>query len=65
MLQGPIPNLCLASQKDSIFLFRQVPNVFIICKKKKIVSIRTGLFQTIQKTNEKRENIRMIKYKDI
>ena len=37
----------------------------LFVKKKKIVSIRTGLFQTIQKTNEKRENIRMIKYKDI
>ena len=37
----------------------------LFVKKKKIVSIRTALFQTIQKTNEKRENIRMIKYKDI
>lgn len=45
------------------YSFRQVPSVFIICKKKK--GIRTAFFQSIQKTNGKRVNIKMIKHKDI
>ena len=39
--------------------------MFLLFVKTKKVSIRTALFQTIQKTDEKRENIKMIKHKDI
>lgn len=55
MLQGPIPNLCLASQKeDGIFLFRQVPNVFIICKKKKkLLALEQGCFRLFKRQMKK------------